>query len=146
MIAAVDTNILLDILIPDESFCASSKKLLDDFQSMGRLVVCETVVAELAGRFSSTEDLDRFLENTRILVLPSTPRALHSAGTAWRTYAESPDRVTCPHCGGLIARRSRIISDFCIGAHALVQADVLLGRDRGFYRAYFKGLRVESGA
>ena len=33
MITAVDTNIILDILIPDEPFSDSSKKLLDHFLS-----------------------------------------------------------------------------------------------------------------
>ena len=33
--------------------------------------------------------------------------------------------------------------DFIIGAHAITHAQMLLSRDRGFYKTYFKDLKVE---
>ena len=38
--------------------------------------------------------------------------------------------------------RSRTVADFLIGAHAMMQCDALITRDAGFYRDYFKGLKV----
>ena len=41
-----------------------------------------------------------------------------------------------------ILKRVRIPADFLIGAHAQTKADILLSRDSGFYKKYFKGLKV----
>jgi predicted nucleic acid-binding protein len=35
-------------------------------------------------------------------------------------------------------------TNILIGGHAFKQADRLLSRDKGFYRSYFKKLRVET--
>ena len=40
------------------------------------------------------------------------------------------------------ATTRRTIPDFIVGAHALLQCKALITRDAGFFRDYFKGLRI----
>lgn len=158
MISAVDTNILLDVLLPDKKHAGSSRALLNQHKKMGQLVICEMVYAELASQFPSAQILTRFLTDTAIVLLPSLPTSLSTAGERWRRYASDKSRafqcsrcgftfsLSCPRCGNELHYRCHIISDFLIGAHASNQAGVLLSRDRGFYRPYFPELRVISEA
>lgn len=47
MISAVDTNILVDVLIPEAQAMESSQQLLDASLRQGSLVIGEVVYAEL---------------------------------------------------------------------------------------------------
>jgi predicted nucleic acid-binding protein len=51
MITAIDTNILLDILVPNEDFYEVSARALEDAAGEGSLVVSDIVYAELCLRF-----------------------------------------------------------------------------------------------
>ncbi len=157
MISAVDTNILFDILIPGEPHAKSSKKLLDKHLAGGKLILCEVVFAELAARFPSEQELKLFLADTGMRLVPSNEKSLHIAGMRWAAYARRSRRndfscsecgksftVSCPHCKAAVTRRQIVLSDFLIGAHALIHADCLLSRDLGVYKNNFRDLKIVS--
>jgi predicted nucleic acid-binding protein len=130
MITAIDTNILLDILIPNESFYESSAEALEQSSTAGSLVICDLVYAELCVHFPLQKESDAFLAENEVRVEHLTREALFQASRAWRTYRRQ---------GG---QRNRILADFMIGAHAQHQASRLLSRDRGFYRNLFPKLEI----
>ena len=47
MITAIDTNVLLDLLIPNEKFFELSLRAVEEAASEGSLVVCDVVYGEL---------------------------------------------------------------------------------------------------
>ena len=155
MITAIDTNILLDILIPGEPFAPGSQALLEHHLERGALIVCEAVYAELASHFPSEKVLETFFADTGIQLAPSNEATLYLAGSKWTEYARKTARnkwtcnrcgntfaTQCPRCGASVTKRLHVLSDFLIGAHALRQADCLLSRDFGIYKTHFKTLKV----
>ena len=130
MITAIDTNVLLDLLLPDEQFADSSTRALEEVAAQGSLVICDIVYAELCVHFSAQPECDKFLEEAGIRVENLARDACFLASRVWRTYRRQ---------GG---KRSRILADFLIGAHAQLQATRLLSRDRGFYRLLFPSLTL----
>ena len=128
MITAVDTNILLDILLPNETFCDRSGNALEGAAAAGSLIICDLVYAELCVHFESQAICDEFLSDLGIRTEALGRPASFLASRVWRRYRQQ---------GG---PRERILADFLIGAHAQVQGSRLLSRDRGFYRRMFPAL------
>ena len=80
MTSSVDTNILLDILLPDLKFLDSSKELLKRAILKGKAIISEVVYAELCAQFDKKMDIDAFLGDVGIIVQHSDHMALWHYG------------------------------------------------------------------
>jgi predicted nucleic acid-binding protein len=133
LITGIDTNILVDILEPDPAYGPASREALKCCLHEGSVIACEVVWVEVVTAYShKKEEAVDVLRRIGIEYSAMTLEAALEAANCWAAYRKK------------IKTRDRIVADFLIGVHALVLCDRLLTRDRGFYRGYFKSLKVES--
>ena len=126
---AIDSSVLLELLT-GEGDADTAELALREALSRGPVVVCDVVIAEVC---SSLQDGDRAMQ------------AFEEMGIAYSTVEEK----SAVRAGEMQRRyrsrgggRERVGADFIVGAHALLQCNGLITRDAGFFRDYFKGLKV----
>lgn len=127
---AVDSSVLLDVLTDDPRFADASETCLGEALAHNDLVVCAAVVAEVQTLLETRDTAMDTLALLGLRYLPTTEQAAVRAGHMQRRFRDR---------GG---RRERVVADFLIGAHALLQCSGLITRDDSFFRDYFKGLKV----
>ncbi|MEA2740801.1 MAG: hypothetical protein QOH05_4108 [Acetobacteraceae bacterium] len=96
----------------------------------GPLIINDIIYAEISVRFESIDGLEASLAGLGVRLDPIPRAALFLAAKAFRRYRTR---------GGT---RTGVLSDFFIGAHAVIQDCTLLTRDAGRFRHYFPTIRL----
>ncbi len=130
MRTAVDSSVLLDVILDAPRFADRSEAALRGAATAGALVVGECVLAEITPALGP-ERVDEFVTDWGIEFVPSTRQSSVLAGEMFAAYLRRRRGSTV-----------RVLPDFLIGAHATFAAERLLARDRGYYRDYFRNLVV----
>ena len=129
MKTAVDSSVLFDI-VKGAPGAVGAQAALELALAQGSACVCAVVVAELGRYFASAQDLRDFLNDCQLEHDALAMSSAMEAARIMREYARNQ------------GPRLRVAPDFLIGAHATQQADALLTTDSGFFRQYFKNLKV----
>lgn len=130
MITAIDTSVLLDVILDDPRYRDASLHALQSARSLGALIVCPVVWAEVRATLKKPETIGSVLRGAGIAFDPFDEACADAAGDLWRTYRRQ---------GGA---RTNLIPNLLVGAHATIRCGRLLARDRGFFRSCFKQLTV----
>ncbi len=125
----VDSNVLLDVLIPDPTWERWSADTLAAVAESSPLVINPIVFAEVSVGFDRIEDLDAALPPE----LRREPLPWDAAFLAGKAF------LACRRRGGT---RLAPVPDFFIGAHAAVRGYTLLTRDAARYRTCFPRLSL----
>ncbi len=126
----VDTNVLIDVLQDDPAWADWSISQLRAQSQLHKLIINPVIYAELSMSFTTIEGLDKALDQMRLATAEIPRPAFFLAGKAFLVYKRG---------GGA---KSNVLSDFFIGAHAVVARMPLLTRDAARYRTYFPSIRL----
>ena len=130
----VDTNVLVDVLEDDPEWSDWSIGQLRAQSKIHRLAINPVIYSELSLTFSTVEALDRTIDDLGLTMIEIPRPALFLAGKAFVRYRRQ---------GG---KKSNVLADFFIGAHAAVAGYPVLTRDTQRYSTYFSGVSLVSPA
>jgi len=127
---AIDSSVIIDLLAGEGAAAESAEVALRSSLGVGPVVMCDVVVAEVTAALRDGAEALGALEELGIRYAAVESKSAVRAGEMQRRYRQR---------GG---KRQRTVPDFLVGAHALLQCNALITRDGGFFRDYFKGLKV----
>lgn len=125
---AVDAPVLVELLA-DGAHADAVEASLRQALVAGRVVVCDAALAQVCAALRNGAEALTALEEMGVHYSAIEPKSALRAGEMQRRQRQR-------------AAELRQISDFLVGAHALLQCDALITFDATFHRDYFKGLKL----
>jgi predicted nucleic acid-binding protein len=122
MLTAIDSSVLLDVVIDAPAQAELSEKALRKVAAEGGLIICECVLAEIRPAFPNAKAIQQFLLDWQLRFVPSSRESALRAGELFGLYLRRGGKGGC------------VIAD--------LHADRLLARDRGYLRDYFSRLKL----
>jgi predicted nucleic acid-binding protein len=129
-VIAADSSVLVDLITGQGADSEAAADTLRQALHIGPVVLCEVALAEVCTSLRGGSQIIDVLDDIGIGFSAMEPKSALRAGEMQRRYRQR---------GG---NRGRTVADFLIGAHAMMQCNALITRDAGFYRDYFKGLKL----
>jgi predicted nucleic acid-binding protein len=134
MITAVDANVLLDVLTGSSKEIQIAHSALRQAESAGAIITSVVAYAEVAAQFTSKVRAKEFFDLLSCKIQALDENAAFLGGQFFDEYKQR---------GG---KRTRILADFLIAAHAQLNADRILTRDTRFFGPNFPRLKAVSPA
>jgi len=129
MITAVDTSVLISI-DQGETDAGAWVDCLEMAREAGELVICDVVAAEFFAVVMDRAAFHETLDDLGVRMVSISLEASCLAGSTFRKYRDA---------GG---PREHLIPDFLVAAHARIDCDTLAAADRGYFRRYFRDLKI----
>ncbi|MBT8365070.1 MAG: type II toxin-antitoxin system VapC family toxin [Deltaproteobacteria bacterium] len=150
----VDTNVFVYIYSGIPYFGRRYAELLGNLSAKYNLVIPKLVYGELSLIFSTSKQLNSFLNDTGIIIGDIDPESYILAAKRWDKYnkrrvlicqrcGKKLEKLICRECDDEIKIRQHILTDFIIGAYALqTEEQKIVTSDKGYYSNYFPELTI----
>lgn len=133
----VDACIFIDILDKNQKYHIQSKEKLKDINLAG-YQPCISIVtyAELSPGFYSEDELNLFLNEMQVKILPIEKNIAFDSGNMFLRYKKNRKKST------KLDFVITILGDFVIGSTARCLQMSLLTRDRGIFKTYYSDIET----
>lgn len=129
-IVLVDTCVVTDLADPQSTWFEWSASTLERLDNNHAFVINPIIYAECSIGYDTIEEIEALVTHLDFAVKSLPHEALFLGGKAFLRYRRNHGRKT------------NVLPDFFIGAHAAVENYKLMTRDKGRFSTYFPGVEL----